>query len=316
MRREEAMAERARGRQRAFPGAMRGGLLLPVMGIRGAFRALQGGMPPPLSGVAFFLLGMGVLSTGIGIWVRGAAVREVDRRLKAKDDARVKRREILQPWGVRSSGELQQALVEHLQKVRYDATRLELDRQATELEERAQVAGRSLRELVGSWGLPQPAPTEEAVEEAAHQVESLAQDPLAWNAASQRAAEASRTESEMDQRRESLRQQLHSLLDRLGFDRREALGAGRDFIASCEAARTAQQVRTRIEQLDAQLEQLRAPGQRAAAERTKAEGYGSQLSAIYGPAGTSEAGNGRPPASADTAPGDPAPDPASSIRHS
>src|SRR2546421_385071 len=288
MRREEAMAERARSRQRTFLGAMLGGLLLTAMAILVAFLALQGGMPLPLSGAAFFLLGMGVLSTGIGIWVRGAAVREVDRRLKAKDDARVKRREILQPWGVRSSGELQQALVEHLQKVRYDATRLELDRQATELEERAQVAGRSVRELVGSWGLPQPAPTEEAVEETSHDVESLAQDTLAWNAASQRAAEASRAESELDQRRESLRQQLHSLLDRLGFDRREALGAARDFIASCEAARTAQQVRTRIEQLDAQLEQLRAPDQRAASERAKAEDYAGQLSAIYAPAGITE----------------------------
>src|SRR2546422_10024793 len=288
MRREEAMAERARSRQRAFLGAMLGGLLLTALAILVAFLALQGGMPLYLSGAAFFLLGMGVLSTGIGIWVRGAAVREVDRRLRAKDDARQKRREVLQPWGVRSSGELQQALVEHLQKVRYDATRLELDRQATELEERAQVAGRGLREVVGSWGLPQPAPTEEAVEEAAHQVESLAQDTLAWNAASQRAAEASRTESEMDQRRESLRQQLHSLLDRLGFDRREALGAGRDFIASCEAARTAQQVRTRIEQLDAQLAQLRAPSERSMAERAKADVYTRQLAAIYTRAGITQ----------------------------
>src|SRR5438270_187317 len=288
MRREEAMAERARSRQRTFLGAMLGGLLLTAMAILVAFLALQGGMPLPLSGVAFFLLGMGVLSTGIGIWVRGAAVREVDRRLRAKDEARIKRREILQPWGVRSSAELQQALVEHLQKVRYDATRLELDRQATELEERAQVAGRSLREMVGSWGLPQPAPTEEAVDETSREIESLAQDTLAWNAASERSQEASRAESELDQRRESLRQRLHSLLDQLGFDRREALGAARDFIASCEAARTAQQVRTRIEQLDAQLEQLRAPGQRSVAERTKADDYARQLSGIYAPAGISE----------------------------
>src|SRR5436309_9954756 len=89
----------------------------------------------------------------------------------------------------------------------------------------------------------------------------------------------------MDQRRESLRQQLHSLLDRLGFDRREALGAARDFISSCEAARTAQQVRTRIEQLDAQLEQLRAPGERSVAERTKADDYARQLAAVYAPVG-------------------------------
>jgi uncharacterized protein YhaN len=288
MRREEAMAERARSRQRTFLGAMLGGLLLTAMAILVAFLALQGGMPLPLSGAAFFLLGMGVLSTGIGIWVRGAAVREVDRRLRSKDEARIKRREILQPWGVRSSAELQQALVEHLQKVRYDATRLELDRQATELEERAQIAGRSLRELVGSWGLSQPAPTEEAVDETAKEVESLAQDSLAWNAASQRSHEASRAQSEMDQRRESLRQQLHSLLDRLGFDRREALGAARDFIASCEAERRAQQVRTRIEQLDAQLEQLRAPGERSAAERAKAEDYARQLAAIYVPTGITD----------------------------
>src|SRR5437899_1485730 len=271
MRREEAMAERARSRQRTFLGAMLGGLLLTALAILVAFLALQTNGSIYLAGAAFFLLGMGVLSTGIGIWVRGAAVREVDRRLHAKDEARVKRREILQPWGVRSSGELQQALVEHLQKVRYDATRLELDRQATELEERAQLAGRSLRELVGSWGLPQPAPTDEAVDETARQVESLAQDTLAWTSASRRSQEASRAESELDQRRESLRQRLHSLLDQLGFDRREALGAARDFIASCEAARTAQQVRTRIEQLDAQLEQLRAPGQRSAAERAQEE---------------------------------------------
>src|SRR5437868_204798 len=288
MRREEAMAERARSRQRTFLGAMLGGLLLTALAILVAFLALQTNGSIYLAGAAFFLLGMGVLSTGIGIWVRGAAVREVDRRLHAKDEARVKRREILQPWGVRSSGELQQALVEHLQKVRYDATRLELDRQATELEERAQLAGRSLRELVGSWGLPQPAPTEEAVDETARQVESLAQDTQAWNAASRRSQESTAAESEMDQRRESLRQQLHSLLDRLGFDRREALGAARDFIGSCEAARTAQQVRTRIEQLDAQLEQLRAPGQRAAAERAKAEEYAGQLSSIYAPAGITE----------------------------
>jgi uncharacterized protein YhaN len=290
MRREEAMAERARSRQRTFLGAMLGGLLLTALAILVAFLALQGGsgMPIYLSGVAFFLLGMGVLATGIGIWVRGAAVREVDRRLRAKDEARVKRREVLQPWGVRSSAELQQALVEHLQKVRYDATRLELDRQASELEERAQVAGRALRELVGSWGLPQPAPTEDAVEETARQIESLAQDSLAWNAASQRSQDASRTESESDQRRDGLRQQLHSLLDRLGFDRREALGAGRDFIASCEAARTAQQVRTRIEQLDAQLDQLRQPQERATAETTKADDYSRQLAAIYGPAGITE----------------------------
>ena len=288
MRREEAMAERARSRQRTFLGAMLGGLLLTAMAILVAFLALQGGMPLPLSGAAFFLLGMGVLSTGIGIWVRGAAVREVDRRLRAKDEARVKRREILQPWGVRSSGELQQALVEHLQKVRYDATRLELDRQATDLEERAQNAGRTLRELVGSWGLSQPAPTEEAVEETARDVESLAQDSLAWNAASQRSQEATRAETEMDQRRESLRQQLHSLLDRLGFDRREALGAARDFIASCEAERQAQQVRTRIEQLDAQLAQLRAPGERSMAERAKADDYARQLAAIYTRAGITD----------------------------
>src|SRR2546423_9154925 len=288
MRREEAMAERARGRQRTFLGAMLGGLLLTALAILVAFLALQTNGSIYLAGAAFFLLGMGVLSTGIGIWVRGAAVREVDRRLHAKDEARVKRREILQPWGVRSSGELQQALVEHLQKVRYDATRLELDRQATELEERAQIAGRSLRELVGSWGLPQPAPSEEAGAETAREGESLAHDRQAWNAASQRSLEASRAETEMDQRRESLRQQLHSLLDRLGFDRREALGAARDFIASCEAERQAQQVRTRIEQLDAQLEQLRAPGQRSTAERAKADEYARRLAAIYARSGITD----------------------------
>src|SRR2546426_5646649 len=73
MRREEAMAERARSRQRAFLGAMLGGLLLTALAILVAFLALQGGMPLYLTGTAFFLLGMGVLSTGIGIWVRGAA---------------------------------------------------------------------------------------------------------------------------------------------------------------------------------------------------------------------------------------------------
>src|SRR5205823_14596591 len=109
-------------------------------------------------------------------------------------------------------------------KVRYDATRLELDRHATEMEERARDAGRRLRELVGSWGLPQPAPTEEAVDETARDIESLAQDTLAWNAASERSQEASRAESELDQRRESLRQRVHSLLDQLGFDRRERRG--------------------------------------------------------------------------------------------
>ena len=288
MRREESLAERARSRQRTFLGAMLGGLLLTALAILVAFLAFQTPYQIALLGIAFFLLGMGVLSTVIGIWVRGAAVREVDRRLRAKDEARTKRREILQPWGVRSSGELQQALVEHLQKVRYDATRLELDRQATELEERAQLAGRNLRELVGSWSLSQPAPTEEAIDQTATEVETLAQDTLAWNAASQRSAEASRSEAEVDQRRESLRQQLHSLLDRLGFDRREALGAGRDFIASCEAARSAQQIRTRIEQLDAQLAQLRSAAERSGADAAKADTLSRQLAEIYSQAGIVE----------------------------
>src|SRR3981081_2046126 len=154
---------------------MLGGLLLTALAILVAFLALQSNGTILLAGAAFFLLGMGVLSTGIGIWVRGAAVGEVDRRLRAKDEARVKRREILQPWGVRSSAELQQALVENAQKGRYHPPRLHVDRQATEWEERAQAAGRTLRELVGSWGLPQPAPTEEAVDEVAREVESLAQ---------------------------------------------------------------------------------------------------------------------------------------------
>jgi len=183
---------------------------------------------------------------------------------------------------------LQQALVEHLQKVRYDATRLELDRQASELEERAQIAGRALRELVGSWGLPQPAPSGEAVEETAQLVESLAQNTLAWNAASERAQQANQTEAELEARRESLQQQLHMVLDRLGFDRREAIGAARDFINSCQAARIAGQARSRLEQVQAQLEQLRQPGERAAAEAGRADAVQQQLEAIYQAAGITE----------------------------
>src|SRR5256884_9097889 len=103
-------------------------------------------------------------------------------------------------------------------KGRFPADRLELDRQATELEERAQVAGRSLRELVGSWGLSQPAPTEEAVDETARDVESLAQDTLAWNAASERSQEASRAESELDQRRGAPPPRAHTPLAPAGVD--------------------------------------------------------------------------------------------------
>src|SRR5439155_1109590 len=43
--------------------------------------------------------------------------------------------------------------------------------------------------------------------------------------------------------------------------------------------------RTRIDQFDAQLEQLRAPGERSVAERTKADDYARQLAAVYAPAG-------------------------------
>src|SRR5439155_947864 len=103
MRREEAMAERARSRQRTFLGAMLGGLLLTALAILVAFLALQSTGTIIRARAAFFLLGMGVLSTGIGIWVRGAAVREVDRRLRSKDQARMRRLEVAQPWRVRSS---------------------------------------------------------------------------------------------------------------------------------------------------------------------------------------------------------------------
>ncbi|MDQ6883691.1 MAG: AAA family ATPase [Candidatus Dormibacteraeota bacterium] len=288
MRREENLAERARNRQRTFLGAMLGGLLLTVLAILVAFFALQGGTPVYMAGAAFFLLGMGVLATGIGIVIRARARKEVDRRLRAKDEARIKRRDILRPWGVRSSGELQQAMVEHLQKVRYDATRLELDRQASELEERAQIAGRSLRELVGSWGLPQPAPTDEAVLETALLVERLTQDTIAWNAGSERARTATQALTELEARRQDLRQQLHQMLDQLGFDRRDPNGAARDFISSCEAARAAGQVRARLEQVDAQLDQLRQPAQRAAIEQSKAAAYQQQLAAIYASAGIND----------------------------
>lgn len=288
MRREENLAERARNRQRTFAGAMIGGLLLTVLAILVALVALREGTSVYLAGAAFFLLGMGVLSTGIGIWIRAAARKEVERSLRAKDEARVRRRDILRPWGVRSSGELQQALVEHLQKVRYDATRLELDRQASELEERAQIAGRALRELVGSWGLEQPAPSEEAVARTAQQVESLAQDTIAWNAANERAQATSRLLDEIESRREGLRQQLHLRLDQLGFDRRDPMGAARDFISSCEAARSAGQLRARLEQLDAHLEQLGQPGRRAAAESARADAIRQRLGAIYQAAGISE----------------------------
>jgi uncharacterized protein YhaN len=285
MRREEAMAERARARQGAFLGAMLGGLLLTALAILVAFLAFYGGLPTWVAGIAFFLLGMGALAAIIGIWVRSSAIKEVDRRLRSKDEARVKRREVLNPWGVRSSAELQQALVEHLQKVRSDATRLELDRQASELDERGQAAGRALRELVGGWGLSQPAPSEEAIAETSRLVEGLAADTVAWKAASQRAQEASKAEATLDERREQLRQRLHSVLDRMGFDRKEALAAGRDFLAATESARAAAQVRTRIEQLDAQLEQLRQPRKRAEAEHARAADYLRQLQAIYRPAG-------------------------------
>ena len=288
MRREESLAERARSRQRTFLGAMLGGLLLTVLAILVAFFALQGGMPVYLAGAAFFLLGMGVLATGIGIWIRAGARKEVDRRLRAKDEARVRRRDVLRPWGVRSSGELQQALVEHLQKVRYDATRLELDRQASELEERAQAAGRSLRELVSSWGLSQPAPTEDAVEETARLVDALAQDTIGWNAARERAQRATKAQAGLEARREDFRRQLHATLDRLGFDRRDPSGAARDFIASCEAARSAGQVLARMEQVEAQLDQLRQPAQRAGVEASKAAAYREHLAAIYASAGISE----------------------------
>ncbi|HYM49378.1 MAG TPA: AAA family ATPase [Candidatus Limnocylindrales bacterium] len=288
MRREEAMAERARGRQGVFLAAMLGGLLLTALAILVAFLAFYGGLPMWVAGIAFFLLGMGVLAAVIGIWVRSSAIKEVDRRLRLKDEARLRRREVLSPWGVRSSAELQQALVEHLQKVRSDATRLELDRQALEQDERGQTAGRALRELVSSWGLPQPAPSEEATAETARLIEVLAQDTVLWKAASQRAQEAARAEAALDERREQMRQRLHSVLDRLGFDRKEALAAGRDFLQAAEAARTAQQLQTRIEQLDAQLDQLRQPSLRAAAEQARAQDYLRQLQAIYEPAGIHE----------------------------
>src|SRR5207245_1834536 len=79
-----------------------------------------------------------------------------------------------------------------------------------------------------------------------------------------------------------------SWIGRPGFDRGEAAGAARDFIASCEAERQAQQVRTRIEQLDAQLAQLRAPSERSMAERAKADEYSRQLAAIYTRAGITD----------------------------
>jgi uncharacterized protein YhaN len=120
-------------------------------------------------------------------------------------------------------------------------------------------------------------------------MQALADDDTAWKAAQQRWEEATRTEKSLDDRREGLRQRLHGVLDRLGFDRREALAGGQDFLAAGEAGRTAQQLRTRIQQLEAQLDQLRQPAAREQAEHDKATEYRRQLAAIYGPAGIPEA---------------------------
>jgi DNA repair exonuclease SbcCD ATPase subunit len=116
----------------------------------------------------------------------------------------------------------------------------------------------------------------------------LANDTVAWKAASQRSQEAGRVEATLDERRESLRQRLHSALDRLGFDRKEALTAGREFLNACEGSRALQQVQTRIEQLEAQLQQLRQPLERAEAEHLRGQDYAQRLAAIYRPAGISE----------------------------
>ncbi len=288
MRREEAMAERARARYGTFGVLTLGGVLLMAVAFLVAFVGLQVG--PLVFIAASFLLGMGLLGSVLGILARGTAMREVERRLAAKDEARLRRREILSPWGVRHSAELQEALVQHLEKARADATRLELDRQAAELEQRAQAAARSLRELVGSWGLPQPAPTEDAIQETGRLLEALAEETAVWSAAQQRWEEARQTETDLDQRREALRQRLHAGLDRLGFDRQEALAAGHEFLAACESARRAEQLRTRIEQLDAQLDQLRQPAERARSEAQKATEYERQLTAVYALAGI-EAGD-------------------------
>jgi DNA repair exonuclease SbcCD ATPase subunit len=287
MRHEETMAERSRSQYGTWGIVTLVGVLLMAVAFLVMFVGLSVG--PLAFIVAAFLLGMGLLGAILGLVLRGAANRQVDRRLRAKDDARLRRREILGPWGVRSSGELQQALVDHLQRIRSDATRLELDRQAAELEERSRAAGRTLRELIGSWGLSQPAPTEDALEGTAQLMQSLAEDDAAWKAAQQRWEEATRTEKALDDRRETLRQRLHGVLDRLGFDRREALAAGQDFLGACEAGRAAQQLRTRIQQLEAQLDQLRQPADRAMAEHEKASQYRAKLEAIYRPAGITEA---------------------------
>ena len=268
MRREEAMAERARSQYGTWGIVTLVGVLLMAVAFLIAFVALSVGYLAFI--VAAFLLGMGLLGAILGLILRGTANRQVDRRLRAKDDARLQRREILGPWGVRSSGELQQALVDHLQRVRSDATRLELDRQAAELEERARAAGRTLRELIGSWGLAQPPPTEDALQETERLMQALAEDAAAWKAAQQRWEEATRTEKSLD-------------------DRREALAAGQDFLTACEAGRTAQQLRTRIQQLEAQLDQLQQPAERAKAEHQKAEDFRKQIAPIYGSAGIADA---------------------------
>jgi len=53
------------------------------------------------------------------------------------------------------------------------------------------------------------------VDETAREIESLAQDTIAWNAASERAQQATQVQAELDARGEGLRHQLHSVLDRL-----------------------------------------------------------------------------------------------------
>lgn len=258
--------------------------VLVVLGILLAVYGLFETTPYYLGGLA--LGGLALLAT-FGAVFKLQDFRRTRRVLRREiESSEVRRRLLLEPFDVASGSELQRLQIQHLERVQGDAARLELQRQLTTLDVRAQESATALQRLVASWGLPVPNATETSFQQAAVLIERLVADARSWVAAEEARAGARHQLDEYERQRDGLRSRLREAMALPSpSETRDILGEADQFLARRAARRRLDQLSSQLEQARARITQLEEASRRRAEAEAEAARFAVALREVYQPAG-------------------------------
>ncbi len=262
-------------------------LVLGVLVVLGFLLALYG----LFETVPYYLAGLALGGLGLaGCFVAAFKLQDLGRTLRQRrreaETAQARRQMLLDPFGVASGSELQQLQVDHLERVRQDAARLEIQRQLTNLDVRAQESATALQRLVASWGLPVPSATETSFQQTASLLERLVSDGRAYAEAEQARVQARHALDELERQRDSLHARLREALGSSSEGEEHDILAEADrFVARRSARRRLDHLTSQREQAQARLVQLEEPARRRAEAEAEADEFRKSLRETYGSAG-------------------------------